>query len=141
MDDMLEMHDNFVKTIMKDIEANNLLTDRLDEFFKTKILRTTHYEKPTKHRGTVSRNCKLVKEMFKGVVEHKLCLAVAQKMTKLMKEDERLTLEDACRIGAEEMNAKKGYDLFPMTEEAFEALQKGSRSKGCKIVEDTEDTE
>lgn len=127
---MNHIHNNFVTNIMKEIEANNLLTESLEDFFKTNILRV---KKPSsKHSDTVSKNCKMVKEMFKGVVEHKLCLAVAQKMTKLMREDDTLSLESACYKGAEEMNAKRGNDLFPMTEEAFEALL--AERNGCRIV-------
>ena len=74
----------------------------------------------------------MVKEMFQGVVEHKYCLGVSHKMAKIMKEDPSLTLEEACRKGAEEMNEKLGKNVFPMDQEAFETRYEELHK--CKIV-------
>lgn len=132
---------NKLLTVIRDvIENHGLLNQDLNEVFNKEMgvtkqtnsnRKNQSHEKSPYHKA-ISNNCKMVKEMFKGVVEHKYCLGVSHKMAKIMKEDPSLTLEEACRKGAEEMNEKLGKNVFPLDQETFE--QKYEELHKCKIV-------
>ena len=124
------MYKRFIIYVSDEIQKNGLMNEDLRAVLNEKAKANPYHE-------MVSRNCKMVKEMFKGVVEHKYCLGVSHKMVKLMKQDERLTLEDACRIGAEEMNSKADRVIFPMDEDTFEEMIKELHT--CKIIDELDD--
>lgn len=131
---------NKLLTVIRDVIDNHgLLNQDLNEVFNKEMGVTKHQShdksKSTYHKA-ISNNCKMVKEMFRGVVEHKYCLGVSHKMAKIMKEDPSLTLEEACRKGAEEMNEKLGKNVFPMDQEAFEKQYEELHK--CKIVYESE---
>lgn len=136
----LEKTYNKLLTVIRDVIDNHgLLNQDLNEVFNKEMGVTKHQShdksKSTYHKA-ISNNCKMVKEMFRGVVEHKYCLGVSHKMAKIMKEDPSLTLEEACRKGAEEMNEKLGKNVFPMDQEAFEKQYEELHK--CKIVYESE---
>lgn len=131
---------NKLLMVIRDVIDNHgLLNQDLNEVFNKEMGVTKHQShdksKSTYHKA-ISNNCKMVKEMFRGVVEHKYCLGVSHKMAKIMKEDPSLTLEEACRKGAEEMNEKLGKNVFPMDQEAFEKQYEELHK--CKIVYESE---
>ena len=136
---------NKLLTVIRDVIDNHgLLNQDLNEVFNKEMGVTKQIDSNKKHQShekspyhkAISNNCKMVKEMFKGVVEHKYCLGVSHKMAKIMKEDPSLTLEEACRKGAEEMNEKLGKNVFPMDQEAFEKQYEELHK--CKIVYESE---
>lgn len=123
---------NKLLTLIRDVIDNHgLLNHDLNEIFN-KELGVTESNTNSSYHKLVSTNCKMVKHMFKGVVEHKYCFGVSHKMVKIMKEDPSLSLEEACYKGAKEMNEKLGYDVFPMDKETFE--QRYKELHKCKIV-------
>ena len=134
---------NKLLTVIRDVIDNHgLLNHDLNEVFNKELGVTkqinsnkkneSHDKSKSSYHKAISNNCKMVKEMFRGVVEHKYCLGVSHKMAKIMKEDPSLTLEEACRKGAEEMNEKLGKNVFPMDQEAFETRYEELHK--CKIV-------
>ena len=135
---------NKLLTVIRDVIDNHgLLSKDLNDVFNKELGVTRQTEKHPSHEKSkstyhkmVSNNCKMVKVMFKGVVEHKYCLGVSHKMAKIMKEDPSLSLEEACRKGAEEMNEKLGKNVFPMDKEAFEKQYEELHK--CKIVYESE---
>ena len=143
----LEKTYNKLLTVIRDVIDNHgLLNHDLNEIFNNELGVTkqinsnkkneSHDKSKSSYHKAISNNCKMVKEMFRGVVEHKYCLGVSHKMAKIMKEDPSLTLEEACRKGAEEMNEKLGKNVFPMDQEAFE--KRYEELHKCKIVYESE---
>ena len=143
----LEKTYNKLLTVIRDVIDNHgLLNNDLNEIFNNELGVTkqiysskknqSHDKSKSSYHKAISSNCKMVKEMFRGVVEHKYCLGVSHKMAKIMKEDPSLTLEEACRKGAEEMNEKLGKNVFPMDQEAFEKQYEELHK--CKIVYESE---
>lgn len=138
---------NKLLTVIRDVIDNHgLLNNDLNEIFNNELGVTkqinsskknqSHDKSKSTYHKAISSNCKMVKEMFRGVVEHKYCLGVSHKMAKIMKEDPSLTLEEACRKGAEEMNEKLGKNVFPMDQEAFQ--KRYEELHKCKIVYESE---
>lgn len=138
---------NKLLTVIRDVIDNHgLLNNDLNEIFNNELGVTkqinsskknqSHDKSKSTYHKAISSNCKMVKEMFRGVVEHKYCLGVSHKMAKIMKEDPSLTLEEACRKGAEEMNEKLGKNVFPMDQEEFE--KRYEELHKCKIVYESE---
>lgn len=143
----LEKTYNKLLTVIRDVIDNHgLLNNDLNEVFYNELGVTkqinsskknqSHDKSKSTYHKAISSNCKMVKEMFRGVVEHKYCLGVSHKMAKIMKEDPSLTLEEACRKGAEEMNEKLGKNVFPMDQEEFE--KRYEELHKCKIVYESE---
>ena len=141
-------YNKLVSLIRQEIIDQGLLTDELNDLLQNQISSTTT-RKTSKQSNTdkskiqtnyyesVSKNCKMVKSMFKGVVEHKYCLGVSHKMVKIMNNDASLSLEKACYEGAMEMNVKAGREILPMNEESFERML--SELHGCKIIHENDE--
>lgn len=137
---------NKLLNVIRDVIDNHgLLSNDLNEVFNKELGVTkqidskknqSHDKSKSSYHKAISNNCKMVKEMFRGVVEHKYCLGVSHKMAKIMKEDPSLSLEEACRKGAEEMNEKLGKNVFPMDEETFK--RRYEELHKCKIVSESD---
>ena len=108
-----------VKMIMKKIKLKGLMSEQLEDLFYSKIIAKVQ---ANQHQKLVDKYTLLVKDMFQGVIHHKYCLGIAQKMVKLMNKNPNMEPEYACRICAEEINTNKGQTIFPLDEEAFENM-------------------
>ena len=120
-----------VKDVMRKIEDHGLMSEELNKLFNVKII-----SKIESHSKLVGKYTILVKDMFRGVIHHRYCMGVAQKMVKLMKNKPEMIAEEACRICAEEINEKKGVLIFPLHEDAFARMLQNK----CNIVYDENDS-
>lgn len=125
------IYNAMVDQIMTKIRTGGLMNEQLEDLFHTKII-----SKIESHNKLVGKYTILVKEMFQGVIHHRYCMGVAQKMVKLMKTDPDMEAEYACRICAEEMNESKGQMIFPLDEDTFAQMLKKNK---CNIIHDEND--